>query len=74
MFLTNRRPELPEEAIWAEKADQLRIYSGTKFRPVEEAPAGTVCAVTGLSRTQPGQGPGGGAGLDGPAAGAGHDL
>lgn len=54
--LTNRRPELPEEAIWAEKADQLRIYSGTKFRPVEEAPAGTVCAVTGLSRTQPGQG------------------
>lgn len=41
---------------WEEKADQLRLYSGAKFRPIEEAPAGTVCAVTGLSRTAPGQG------------------
>ena len=39
-----------------EKADQLRIYSGARFRPAEEAPAGTVCAVTGLSRTAPGMG------------------
>lgn len=39
-----------------EKADQLRIYSGAKFTAVEEAPAGTVCAVTGLSATYPGQG------------------
>ncbi len=54
--LTNRRPELPEERVWAEKADQLRIYSGAKFRPVEEAPAGTVVAVTGLGRTVPGDG------------------
>ena len=38
-----------------EKADQLRIYSGAKFTPVEEATAGTVCAVTGLSSTYPGQ-------------------
>ncbi len=55
-LLTNRRPGLSEDRVWAEKADQLRIYSGTKFRPVEEAPAGTVCAVTGLSHTVPGQG------------------
>ena len=41
---------------WEEKADQLRIYSGTKFRPVEEASAGTVVAVTGLTHTVPGQG------------------
>ena len=54
--LTNRRPETPEEAVWSEKADQLRIYSGAKFRPVDEAPAGTVCAVTGLTRTRPGDG------------------
>ena len=38
-----------------EKVDQIRIYSGTKFTPVEEAAAGTVCAVTGLSSTYPGQ-------------------
>ena len=41
---------------WEEKADQLRIYSGAKFQPLEEASAGTVCAVTGLSHTWPGQG------------------
>ena len=45
-----------EEEEWREKVDQLRIYSGAKFRAVEEAPAGTVCAVTGLSQTKPGQG------------------
>ena len=54
--LTNRRSGLPEERVWSEKADQLRIYSGAKFRPVDEAPAGTVCAVTGLTHTRPGDG------------------
>ena len=44
------------EEIWEEKADQIRIYSGAKFEPVKEAPAGTVCAVTGLTHTFPGQG------------------
>jgi small GTP-binding protein len=46
----------PEEGRWEEKADQLRLYSGEKFRPLEEAPAGTVVAVTGLTATYPGQG------------------
>ena len=55
-LLTNRRPGLPEEQVWSEKADQIRVYSGAKFRPVEEAPAGTVAAVTGLSHTRPGDG------------------
>ncbi|WP_337575146.1 translation factor GTPase family protein [Fournierella sp.] len=41
---------------WQEKADQLRVYSGAKFQMVEQAPAGTVCAVTGLTRTWAGQG------------------
>lgn len=44
------------DECWQEKADQLRLYSGEKFSLLEEAPAGTVCAVTGLSRTFPGQG------------------
>ncbi|MBD5168745.1 MAG: GTP-binding protein [Oscillibacter sp.] len=41
---------------WEEKAEQIRIYSGAKFRPLDEAEAGTVCAVTGLTKTYPGQG------------------
>ena len=55
-LLTNRRADLGEEQIWEEKADQIRIYSGERYRAVEEVPAGTVCAVTGLSRTYPGEG------------------
>ena len=55
-LLTNRRLDMPEEESWQEKADQIRIYSGSKFTLAEEAPAGTVCAVTGLSRTYPGEG------------------
>ena len=41
---------------WEEKAEQLRFYSGAKCRPLDEAPAGTLCAVTGLTKTFPGQG------------------
>ena len=57
-LLTNRRPGGPEpaELLWEEKADQLRLYSGPQYRLAETVPAGTVCAVTGLSRTYPGQG------------------
>lgn len=56
-MLTNRREgKESSEEIWEEKADQLRIYSGAGFRTISEAPAGTVCAVTGLSWTFCGQG------------------
>ena len=55
-LVSNRRPGMAEEQIWEEKTDQLRIYSGVKFRPVDEASAGTVVAVTGLTQTAPGQG------------------
>ena len=39
---------------WEEKADQLRLYSGSKFTLLQQAAAGMVCAVTGLSKTMPG--------------------
>ncbi len=39
-----------------EKVDQIRIYSGAKFEPVQEVKAGGVCAVTGPLKTYPGQG------------------
>lgn len=39
-----------------EKINQIRIYSGEKYTTAEEVEAGTVCALTGLSQTQPGEG------------------
>ena len=44
------------DTLWQEKADQLRLYSGAKFQSLDEAEAGAVVAVTGLSHTFPGQG------------------
>lgn len=44
------------DGTWEEKVNQIRIYSGEKFEAVNEVEAGTVCAVTGLSQTKPGQG------------------
>ncbi|MCQ2492404.1 MAG: TetM/TetW/TetO/TetS family tetracycline resistance ribosomal protection protein [Lachnospiraceae bacterium] len=41
---------------WEEKVNQIRIYSGTKFQAVDEAKAGMVCAVTGLTKTKVGEG------------------
>lgn len=41
---------------WEEKADQIRLYFGDSFETVQEVPAGTVCAVTGLSGTRAGEG------------------
>ena len=41
---------------WQEKADQLRVYSGAKYNLSDYAPAGSVIAVTGLSKTLPGDG------------------
>ena len=40
------------------KVNQIRIYSGARYETVEEASAGTVCAVTGLGETSAGQGVG----------------
>lgn len=51
---------------WAEKADQIRIYSGAKYQTVDQAPAGMVCAVTGLTSAHPGDGLGAEAGAPSP--------
>ena len=51
--LTSRQDALRQ---WSGKADQLRIYSGEKFRAVSEAEPGTVCAVTGLDGAYAGEG------------------
>ncbi|MCX7773018.1 MAG: TetM/TetW/TetO/TetS family tetracycline resistance ribosomal protection protein [Clostridia bacterium] len=45
--------------IWEEKVNQIRIYSGQKFEALNEVEAGTICSVTGLSQTKPGEGLGG---------------
>ena len=42
--------------IGEEKVQQIRLYSGDKFTALEAAPAGTLCAVTGLGETYAGQG------------------
>ena len=55
------------EDAWEEKADQIRVYSGVKFQPAEEAEAGMVVAVTGLTKTFPGQGLGAAAAAQSPA-------
>lgn len=39
-----------------EKVNQIRIYSGVKYDTVAEVEAGTICAVTGLTGTHPGEG------------------
>ncbi len=44
------------DAVREEKVDQVRIYSGSKYTVVQEAAAGTVCALTGLVSTFCGQG------------------
>ena len=41
---------------WAEKANQLRLYSGAKFTLAECIGPGQVCAVTGLTKAHPGEG------------------
>lgn len=41
---------------WEEKVNQIRVYSGEKFEAVNEIPAGSICAVTGLSQARPGEG------------------
>lgn len=57
-ILTNKKSDNKQEnqEVWEEKVDQIRIYSGAKFESVKEVKAGTICAVTGLNNTYPGQG------------------
>ena len=41
---------------WAEKANQLRLYSGAKYTLAEAIGPGQACAVTGLTKARPGEG------------------
>lgn len=41
---------------WQDKVNQIRIYSGEKYVLAEEVTGGCICAVTGLTRTRPGEG------------------
>jgi len=58
-----------EDAYWEEKVDQIRLYAGTSFEMVQEATAGTICTVTGLTKTWAGMGLGAEAEADGGAGG-----
>lgn len=42
--------------IEGQKVNQIRIYSGEKYEAVNEVEAGSICVVTGLSDTYPGEG------------------
>ena len=46
----------PRTLLGEEKIQQIRLYSGDKFVLAEEAPAGTLCAVTGPEKSYIGQG------------------
>ena len=48
------RPDAPRP--WQAKADQLRLYNGTKFQLVDTALPGMVVAVAGLPDSYPGEG------------------
>ena len=56
MLLTNHKPEKPGSQEWEEKADQIRVYSGSGYEAVQEALPGQICAVTGLTHTYAGEG------------------
>jgi len=43
---------------YKDKVNQIRIYSGDKYELEQVVTPGTVCAVTGLTRTYPGEGVG----------------
>lgn len=44
------------EIINDEKINEIRIYSGEKYKSAGSVSAGDICAVTGLSKTYPGEG------------------
>lgn len=51
-----KMPLSDKNNTWEEKIDQIRIYSGAKYQTVDGLKAGSICAVTGLTKTFPGEG------------------
>lgn len=45
-----------KDIIDGEKINEIRIYSGLKYKNEQQVLPGTVCAITGLSESFPGQG------------------
>lgn len=41
---------------WEEKVNQIRLYSGDKFKTIDTAYAGQICTLTGLSMSASGEG------------------
>ena len=41
---------------WEEKVDEIRLYSGEKYEQAGSVTSGSICAVTGLSKTYAGEG------------------
>ena len=56
MIAGTGRGEKEGQPKWQEKVNQIRFYSGEKYETAEEAGAGSVCAVAGLSHTWSGEG------------------
>ena len=54
--LSNIRAGIDDAELWSEKVNEIRLCSGQKTTPLAVAYPGTVCAVTGLTKTFPGQG------------------
>lgn len=50
------RNTAPKEDMQFEKAEQIRIYSGAKYKVTDMATGGDICAVTGFKNTYAGQG------------------
>ena len=46
---TLKAKELISTDEWSDKINEIRIYSGSKYETVGEAPAGSICRVTGLN-------------------------
>ena len=44
------------DGYWEEKVNQIRVYSGARFDTIPEVQPGCVCAVTGPTKTFPGEG------------------
>ena len=45
-----------QDGSLTEKVSQIRVYSGAKYKTVERAEPGMICALTGLTKTRSGQG------------------
>lgn len=43
------------QLLWEEKVDEIRVYSGVKYQNYDVVSAGTVCVVSGLSKSISGE-------------------